>query len=139
MSRILFASSEATPLIKTGGLADISGSLPAALKDLRQSIRLILPAYPQALERIGKTKSITQMHIGHHSVTVHEGKMPDSGVPVWLVESAEYFTRDGGPYLNAEGRDWADNAQRFTLFARVIVELAMGRAGLKWVLRWMAG
>jgi starch synthase len=132
MTRILFASSEATPLIKTGGLADISGSLPAALKGMRQSIRLVLPAYPQAMENIGKTRPVATLSIGKHTVTLHEGKMPDSGVPVWLVDSPLYFSRQGGPYVDASGNDWPDNAERFTLFARVIAQIAMGRAGLKW-------
>ncbi len=48
---ILFASSEAHPLIKTGGLADVSGSLPRALKSAKQEVRLILPAYPAAISR----------------------------------------------------------------------------------------
>lgn len=132
MSRILFASSEATPLIKTGGLADISGSLPAALKAMRQSIRLILPAYPQALERIGKTRRCASLKIQGHQVTLLEGRMPDSGVITWLVDSPAHFKRDGGPYVDSAGDDWPDNAERFALFSHVIVEIAMGRAGLKW-------
>ncbi|VAW78288.1 Glycogen synthase, ADP-glucose transglucosylase, partial [hydrothermal vent metagenome] len=47
---ILFASSEAHPLIKTGGLADVSGSLPRAIRNSKQEIRLILPAYPAAVK-----------------------------------------------------------------------------------------
>lgn len=132
MSRILFASSEATPLIKTGGLADISGSLPAALKSMRQAVRLVLPAYPQALERAGKTRQVARLSIDGNAVTLHEGRMPDSGVIVWLVDSPKHFDRGGGPYSDAEGNDWPDNAERFTLFCRVVVEIAMGRAGLKW-------
>jgi len=132
MSRILFASSEATPLIKTGGLADISGSLPAALKAMRHSIRLVLPAYPHTLERAVKTRPIASLSIDNDAITLHEGRMPDSGVTVWLVDSPKHFSRDGGPYTDDEGNDWPDNAERFTLFCRVVVEIAMGRAGLKW-------
>ncbi len=132
MSRILFASSEAAPLIKTGGLADISGSLPATLKTMRHSIRVILPAYPQAMANIGKTRPLTTLNIGDTTVTVLEGRMPDSGVIVWLVDSPAHFTRQGGPYSDENGNDWPDNAERFTLFGRVIVEVSMGRVGLKW-------
>ncbi|MCW8840908.1 MAG: glycogen synthase GlgA [Gammaproteobacteria bacterium] len=132
MSRILFASSEAAPLIKTGGLADISGSLPAALKSLRQGVRLVLPAYPQALQRIGKTRQRARLNISGDTVSLLEGRMPDSGVTVWLVDAPQHFDRGGGPYVDAEGNDWPDNAERFTLFCRVVVEIAMGRAGLKW-------
>ncbi|HEX9801914.1 MAG TPA: glycogen/starch synthase, partial [Gammaproteobacteria bacterium] len=63
MSRILYASSEAAPLIKTGGLGDISGSLPAALKAMRQAVRLVLPAYPQALRNAGRTRKVAVLQI----------------------------------------------------------------------------
>ena len=52
--KILFASSEVHPLIKTGGLADVSGSLPRALKSAKQEVRLIMPAYPAAISRAEK-------------------------------------------------------------------------------------
>lgn len=132
MSRILFATSEAAPLVKTGGLADISGSLPAALKAMRQAVRLVLPAYPVALERVGKTRRTASLTIDGFNVDIHEGRMPDSGVIVWLVDSPQHFTRSGGPYADAQGNDWPDNAERFTLFSKAVVEIAMGRAGLKW-------
>lgn len=132
MSRILFASSEAAPLIKTGGLADISGSLPAALKSLRQAVRLIIPAYPEAIRNAGHVKNIGTLKIGEHSVRLLEGRMPDSKVVVWLVDSPAHFSRTGGPYTDNSGHDWADNAERFALFSRVIVEIAMNRARLNW-------
>ena len=132
MTRILFASSEATPLVKTGGLADISGSLPAALKALRHAVRLVLPAYPAALSRIGKTRRVARLTLDGDVVELLEGRMPDSGVTVWLVDSPSHFAREGGPYVDKQGHDWPDNAQRFTLFCRVIVELAMGRTDLNW-------
>jgi len=132
MSRILFASSEATPLIKTGGLADISGSLPAALKSMRQAVRLVLPAYPQAVLKAGRVKKVSTLTIGGHTVQLLEGRMPDSKAVVWLVDSPAHFSRDGNPYTNHSGHDWADNAERFALLSRVVVEIAMNRAGLNW-------
>ena len=113
MSRILFASSEATPLIKTGGLADISGSLPAALKAIRQAVRLVLPAYPEALRNAGRTKKVATLTVGGHTIQLLEGRMPDSQVVVWLVDSPEHFAREGRPYTDDYGHDWPDNAERF--------------------------
>ncbi len=60
---ILFASSEAHPLVKTGGLADVSGSLPRALKNLKQEIRLILPAYPVARANAGVLKLVSEISL----------------------------------------------------------------------------
>jgi len=132
MSRILYASSEAAPLIKTGGLADISGSLPAALKSIRQAVRLVLPAYPEALRNVGPTKKRATLSVDGHTVQLLEGRMPDSQVVVWLVDSPQHFAREGGPYTNDYGHDWPDNAERYALFDKVVVEIAMDRAGLKW-------
>ena len=61
MSKVLFIASEAQPLIKTGGLADVAGALPAALKALRCNVRLMLPAYAQVLEKLKKPRSIAQL------------------------------------------------------------------------------
>ena len=57
--KILFASSEAHPLIKTGGLADVAGSLPRAIRNLKHDIRLIIPAYRQVLEQAEKFTFVT--------------------------------------------------------------------------------
>ena len=51
--RVLYATSEAHPLIKTGGLADVSGALPAALCERGADARLLLPGYPPALDAPG--------------------------------------------------------------------------------------
>ncbi|MBF0471908.1 MAG: glycogen/starch synthase, partial [Gammaproteobacteria bacterium] len=63
MAKILFATSEAFPLIKTGGLGDVSGSLPAALRALGEEIQLILPAYLPVKQRLGKCKEIASFTI----------------------------------------------------------------------------
>lgn len=131
--KILFVTSEAHPLIKTGGLGDVSGSLPAALAGLQQEIRVVLPAYPQARARLvgcAPRGRITLPDAGS-DITLLEGRMPDSGVTVWLIDAPTYFNREGGPY-GTPGGDWPDNAERFALFARAVVELAMDRAGLHW-------
>ncbi|MGE0082294.1 MAG: glycogen synthase GlgA [Thiohalomonadaceae bacterium] len=134
MSKILFVSSEAHPLIKTGGLGDVGGSLPAALKRLRHTVRLVLPAYQQAVARAGKLKTIATLRVtrGGAPAQILEGQMPDTRVKVWLVDVPGCFDRPGNPYLGEDGRDWPDNAERFATFCRVVVELAMDRAGLGW-------
>lgn len=134
MTRILFASSEAHPLIKTGGLADVSGSLPPVLQALGDDVRLVLPAYRAVLARVGAAPAVAELVLPGHSTPVRilETTLPQTAVTVWLVDAPGCFDRDGGPYLGPNGHDWPDNAARFTLFARAIVELAQGRAGLGW-------
>lgn len=135
MSKILFVSSEAHPLIKTGGLADVSGSLPAALKAQHCNVRLMLPAYPEAKAKLGSLKQIASLHIPGTpgEVVLLEGEVPETKVTVWLVEYAPAFGREGNPYQGPDGQDWPDNAERFALFARAVVAVALGRAGLRWV------
>ena len=132
--QILFASSEAHPLIKTGGLADVSGALPKALHDLKQDVRLILPAYRALLVRAGHFIEVARLTLtgSVEPVRVLAGTLPDADVPVYLVDAPRCFDRPGNPYTGPDGHDWPDNAQRFALFCRAIVELAQDRAGLDW-------
>jgi starch synthase len=131
---ILFASSEAHPLIKTGGLADVSGSLPPALRRLRQDCRLVLPGYPVAIEKAGDLKVIAELEFPGYSgpVRILEGLLPGTRVPLYLVDAPLYFNRAGDPYRASNGHDWQDNHQRFALFSLAIASLAMGQPGLDW-------
>ena len=131
---ILFVTSEVHPFIKTGGLADVSGSLPVALRALRRDVRIVLPAYRAALQRARNTVEMTQfsVHGSDTPVTIREGRLPGTRVVVWFVDSPPHFDRPGGPYTDEEGRDWPDNAQRFTVFSRAVEKIACGEAGLAW-------
>lgn len=132
--RVLFASSEALPLIKTGGLADVSGSLPGALRGLGHDVRLILPAYPTAVRRAGSLETRASLRLPGVDEPVHllEGRLPEQGVPFYLVSAHEHFDRGGNPYTDLTGEDWGDNPDRFDLFCKVIALIARDRAGLDW-------
>lgn len=139
--KILFATSEAHPLIKTGGLADVSGSLPNALAHLNHKVRLVLPAYQAVMERLPE-KSLKQVanlpvmgcgrEFSARILQLKAGAVAGIEVPVWLVDIPELFNRPGNPYLAEDGSDWWDNGERFGVFSKVVAELAMDRAGLKW-------
>ncbi len=131
--RILFVSSEAYPLIKTGGLGDVAGSLPHALLDLQLDVRLIMPAYAVAVGQLNETKILAQFSEGTDTVTLREGLLPDSPLKIWLVDAPGYFDRPGNPYLDSNGQPWADNAERFALFSRIVTRLALNQAGLDWM------
>jgi starch synthase len=132
--KILFASSEAHPLIKTGGLADVSASLPRALKDLGQDIRLVIPAYRSILREFPAFESVTTLALPGtaHTVRILAGHLPETGVITYLVDSPEHFDRDGNPYVGEDGQPWPDNAARFATLCRSIAELADDHAGLGW-------
>ncbi len=131
---ILYCSSEAYPLIKTGGLGDVSGSLPGALQELGNDVRLVLPAYPEVLEHAGPLSSIASLAVSGTAqpVQILKGQFPGSRVGLYLVDSPVHFRRPGNPYVRDDGSDWPDNAARFATFARAIVALALGEADPNW-------
>lgn len=132
--RVLFASSEIFPLAKTGGLADVSAGLPAALAMLGVDIRLVMPGYPRALdaaERKGPSIPLGDI-IGFGDTAVIPARMPDTGLPLLLVDCPELFRRPGGPYADTDGKDWPDNSLRFALFSHAVVRAALGPAGIRW-------
>jgi starch synthase len=131
MKKILFAASEVHPLIKTGGLADVAGSLPRALAELSQDIRIILPNY-QSINNTEEVRFISSVRVNNQDANILETKLPDSDVIVWLVDCPALFDTPGNPYVDETGNSWANIADRFTLFCRVVVEVAMGRAHLNW-------
>jgi len=132
--KILFASSEVHPLIKTGGLADVSASLPIALQQHGQDVRIILPAYRQCLEALDKIETVATIKLEgfYLPVEILQATLPDSDVILWLLHSPEHFDREGGPYGLPKSGDWEDNAARFALFSRAIAVLALDQAGLDW-------
>jgi starch synthase len=134
MIRVLFATSEVFPLVKTGGLADVSASLPEALCRLEYDVQILLPGYPDAIKAARKAGSRrkSRFQIGQYSVSLWQTRLPGTAVTLWLVDCPPLFDRPGNPYKNEEGKDWWDNAHRFELFARVGAMMAMGEAGLTW-------
>jgi len=131
MKKILFVTSEAHPFIKTGGLADVCGSLPKALTELSQDIRLILPNY-QALKASENVRFLTSIRIDNRNINILETLMPDSQVIVWLVDYPAYYNYPGNPYVDEQGEPWANNAERFGLFCRIVTEVAMNRINQDW-------
>ena len=130
--RILFTASEAFPLIKTGGLGDVAGSLPRALLGLKQDVRLILPAYTDLLGRAGRLRTVAEFPLRHFTIRLLAGTLPGSRVPLYLVDCPELFDRPGNPYLGADGQPWPDNPLRYTVFAEAVVALANDQLGLGW-------
>lgn len=131
--RVLFVTSEVAPLIKTGGLADVSAALPHALRRLGDDVRLLLPGYPQVLKALQsfKFEAFIPGIAGLPEARLLASELPD-GVPLWVIDCPQLFQRDGGIYQDAQGIDWADNALRFGLLSQVAALLGGQRSPLAW-------
>lgn len=135
--RILFASSEVYPFMKTGGLADVSCNLPDALYQLGQDIRIIMPGYQDALTAAQAIASapltaVAHLQVQSHRVTLVETRLPPRNLTVWLVVTPLFSERSGNPYSTPHSKDWPDNAARFNLFCQVVSAVAQGEASLNW-------
>ncbi len=133
---ILFATSEIHPVIKTGGLADVSGGLPNAYSRLDHQVRVVLPGYLAVWEKLTDVHKIAEFHTGttfyDHPVVIKAARSSGIDVPLWIVDIPELFDRPGNPYLAADGSDWWDNGERFGVFSRIVAELAMDKHGIGW-------
>jgi starch synthase len=132
--KVLFATSEIAPWVKTGGLGDVAGSLPPALRAQGIDIRVLAPRYPALTQAFPKAKEIARPHwlgglLPHTSIL--ETTMAD-GTPLWLVDYPPYYQREGNPYLGADGHDWPDNHLRFGLLSRVAAWLGSEVSTLDW-------
>jgi starch synthase len=128
--RVLTVSSEVYPLVKTGGLADVAGALPPALARRGIESRIIMPGYPQALERAVDRGAVIDLGrvLDSGPVRLIEARTPDSGVPLWLVDCPALYDRPGGPYQRPDGAEHPDNFMRFALLSRVAALVATGQA-----------
>jgi starch synthase len=127
--RVLFVTSEAFPLAKSGGLADVSSALPEALKAQGIDVRILLPGYPRALAALKNVQLEVRLGTLHgvEGAALVSGEMPGSDVRVWLVHAPTLYLRNGGPYQDSNGRDWPDNALRFGFLSQVARAIAAGR------------
>jgi starch synthase len=121
----MVVTSEAVPFVKTGGLADVTGELPKALRDLGHRVTLVLPAY-QSVDRerfrIQDAGITLKVPVGEHLESVRILKSDFvRGIPCFFIDHASSFGRPE-LYGTKEG-DYPDNAVRFTLFARSVLEL----------------
>ncbi|MBB3954988.1 glycogen synthase GlgA [Novosphingobium sediminicola] len=141
--RVLSLASEAVPFIKTGGLADVAGALPAAVAPHGVAMTTMLPGYPGVLARLSAQYPVPKskrakaagpkvLHeweaIFGHRARLLAGTLDGAvdGAPVLVLDCPALFDRPGGPYGNEAGQDWPDNGLRFAVFARAAADVAGG-------------
>ncbi len=132
--RLLFATSEIAPWVKTGGLGDVASALPEALFHFGLDVRVLVPAYPALKAAFPDARTLVGLAaLGGilPSCRVMEATAP-SGLTLWLLDCPDLFVRPGGPYQTPEGADWPDNPLRFALLSRVAAILSSGASPLDW-------
>ncbi|GGN35438.1 MULTISPECIES: glycogen synthase GlgA [Marinomonas] len=132
--KILFAASEIYPLIKTGGLADVAGALPVALRNKGHDIKLIMPAYQGILNKVAPIqKSINLGNpFGVGDLLLLETHIPDNDTPIWLLQCQALYEREDGPYVDKNGVDFQDNHLRFAALSWAIATLALHGNLIDW-------
>lgn len=124
--QVLSVASEIFPLIKTGGLADVAGALPAALKPKGIEMLSLMPGYPAvmaALEDAEPAYLYQNLYGGAAGVVRGIAK----GLEVFVLDAPHLFDRPGNPYLGPDGKDWPDNGKRFAALSRAASDIGEGK------------
>lgn len=130
--RTLFVTSEMADFVKAGGLGDVAAALPRAL-GADCDVRVLIPGYPAVLRHVAAMKPAGRVraHAGMPECAVGEAVLAD-GLVVYVLINEALYEREGSPYVDRHGGDWADNAIRFATLSHAAAEIAGGRAGLGW-------
>jgi starch synthase len=126
--QVLSVTSEIYPLVKTGGLADVTGALPGALKSHGVEMKTLVPGYPAilaALEKPVQVHAFTDLMGGAAKLMAGRAKDLD----LFVLDAPHLFNRPGNPYLGVDGKDWPDNPQRYAALSKVAADLSRGALG----------
>lgn len=123
--QVLMVASECAPFVKTGGLADVVGALPAALAPLGVETQVVLPAYPALFPLLPKGEEVARFD-DLPGGTGRIVKVTSHGITLLLLDAPQLFDRPGGPYVDAGGKDWSDNHLRFAALSMAGARIGMG-------------
>ena len=130
MTRVLSIASECAPLVKTGGLADVAGALPAALAAQGVQMRTLLPGYPAVMEALRDVAEVYYFHdLFGAPARVLAGQA--AGLDLLAIDAPHLYARPGNPYMGPDGHDWPDNPERFAALSWVGAHLGV-QGALGW-------
>ncbi|QIG97991.1 glycogen synthase GlgA [Bradyrhizobium sp. 6(2017)] len=123
--RVLAVASEVYPIVKTGGLADVVGALPAALNEHGVTTRTLVPGYPDMLKALASAETLLHWPEFYGGPVRVLGGMHD-GLDLLALDAPHLYARPGNPYVGPDGRDWPDNGIRFAALSRMAAEIGQG-------------
>ena len=123
--RVLSVASEIYPLIKTGGLADVTGALPKALRAEGIETRTVVPGYPDVLNALGEVDEVLEFK-DYYGGPARVLGCSVADLDLFVLDAPHLFARPGNPYTAPDGADWPDNAIRFASFGRIAAEIGQG-------------
>ena len=126
--QVLHVCTEIFPLLKTGGLADVVGALPAALTRLGCDARVLVPGFPALRAGIRDQQLVAEMGAGFgaSAIRLYCGALPDNDVIVYVIDAPELYNRPGNPYSDADNHAYPDNYRRFALLGWMAARMAEG-------------
>lgn len=130
--KVLSVTSECAPLIKTGGLADVAGALPAALAAQGVAMRTLLPGYPGVMAALRSPKVLADLP-GLYGGDARVLGAKAGGLDLLVLDAPHLFARNGNPYLGPDGRDWPDNPERFAALSWAAMVVARDGLSDGWV------
>jgi starch synthase len=124
-SKVLAVASEIYPFVKTGGLADVTGALPLALRQHGVATTTLVPGYPAVMASIAKADQVRTWDDlfggGARLLRAHS-----AGLELLVLDAPHLFDRPGNPYTAPGGGDWPDNAFRFGALSWVAARIGLG-------------
>ncbi|QLG88298.1 glycogen synthase GlgA [Chitinibacter bivalviorum] len=123
--QILHVCAEMFPLLKTGGLADVSGALPIALRPLGADVRVLLPGFPAIMQGLDISGEVVSLHSFAGELRILFGQTAE-GVGVYVIDAPHLYARGGNPYQDGNQHPYSDNHVRFAVLGWVAARLAEG-------------
>ncbi len=125
--KVLQVSAEIFPLLKTGGLADIAGALPAALKITGCEVRVLLPGFGVILSDLREQELVCELSAPWgEQVALRRGRLASLNIDAYVIDAPALYDRPGGPYEDVDRKPFSDNHRRFGLLGFVAARLANG-------------